>query len=383
MKLDMPGRADMMPATPRTDGSLRQSLSRAREALKSYLDPRQVGYLILYVTNRCNFRCPFCFYIAEIDKGAKPDELTLDELRRVARRIGPLLQLSLTGGEPFLRKDLAGITAAFAEDAHVRYLTVPTNASLTEVMVRYLESVLPAFPETYFRIVFSIEAIGEAHDEIRAMPGSYAKIEDSFRALAPLRRRFANLVVDANSVYTARTEGTLLATLETLSRDFDFDNLSVTYARGEVRDPALLKVSQDAYMRINAFLEGLRRKKERRFLYPLWRGVRDASRQALIRTVFDDEFVSPCVAGRKLVILGETGEVYPCEILDRPMGNVRDADYDINVLLAREENRELRHWIVDTKCKCSFECALAANVVWNFRSYPGLLKAALGNIGRD
>ena len=53
------------------------------QTAKSFLDPRQVGYLIFYVTNRCNFRCKFCFYYAEIEKGRKPNELTLDEINLI------------------------------------------------------------------------------------------------------------------------------------------------------------------------------------------------------------------------------------------------------------------------------------------------------------
>jgi len=86
------------------------------ESLRSFLDPRQVGYLIFYVTNRCNFRCEFCFYYAEIEKGRKPNELSLDEIDQLTRKLGPLLQLSLTGGEPFLRKDLDEITHMFVEN---------------------------------------------------------------------------------------------------------------------------------------------------------------------------------------------------------------------------------------------------------------------------
>jgi radical SAM protein with 4Fe4S-binding SPASM domain len=130
-------------------------------------------------------------------------------------------------------------------------------------------------------------------------------------------------------------------------------------------------------------LEGLRRKKESRFLYPLWRGVRDVSRENLIRTVFHDEFVTPCVAGRKLIVLSETGEVRPCEILDRPMGNIRDHNYNMSALLARKKNNELRDWIVSSQCRCSFECALGANVVWNWSTYPRLALAAWRNIGTN
>ena len=98
--------------------------------------------------------------------------------------------------------------------------------------------------------------------------------------------------------------------------------------------------------------------------------------------MFDDEFVAPCVAGRKIIVISETGEVLPCEILGRSMGNVRDYDYDLKRLLASAENDTLRKWIVESKCKCSFECALTANVAWNLGEYPKLVASTLKNIGR-
>ena len=61
--------------------------------------------MIFYVTNRCNFRCNFCFYSAEIEKGLKPNEMTVEEIRKFAPTIGPLVQLSMTGGETFIRKE--------------------------------------------------------------------------------------------------------------------------------------------------------------------------------------------------------------------------------------------------------------------------------------
>ena len=117
---------------------------------KSFLDPRQVSYLIFYVTNRCNFRCKFCFYYAEIEKGRKPNELSLDEIDQFSRQLGPLLQLSLTGGEPFLRKDFAELTDIFIRNCDPRYITIPTNASLTDRMARFLEDVLPQLGQAVF-----------------------------------------------------------------------------------------------------------------------------------------------------------------------------------------------------------------------------------------
>tara|TARA_B100000029_G_C17554888_1_gene951363 strand:- start:334 stop:1461 length:1128 start_codon:yes stop_codon:yes gene_type:complete len=357
-----------------------KSFNSTTKVLKSYLDPQQVSYLILYVTNRCNFRCNFCFYGEEIEKGKKPDELTLDELINISRKIGPLIQLSLTGGEPFLRNDFKEITSAFIQNTNVKYVTIPTNASMPKRMVEYLEWLLPRYPSTNFRLTFSIEAIGKEHDDIRSMPGSFEKIRESYSAISPIRKRYGNLVLDSNSVFTARTESSLLKTLRILDNEFDFDNLSITYARGDVPKPELKHTTEKKYIQINEFLQSRMRKKEKRSLYQVWRAVNDVSRDNLMKTVFDDEFVTPCVAGRKLVVLSETGEVLPCEILGKSLGNIRDHDYNLKRLLKKLSNQKFVKWIVDSKCKCSFECALAANVIWNIKTQPKLINSVINNI---
>ena len=90
--------------------------------LNAFLNPKQIGYIIFYVTNRCNFRCKFCFYYAEIEKGRKPDELTLEEIDKISKSVGSLLQLSLTGGEPFVRKDFDKLTELWINNTKVKYI---------------------------------------------------------------------------------------------------------------------------------------------------------------------------------------------------------------------------------------------------------------------
>lgn len=349
--------------------------------VRSFADPNQVGYLIFYVTNRCNFRCKFCFYGAEIEKGLKPDELTLDEIRKIAESTGPLIQLSMTGGEAFIRSDLEAVTRAWLDNTTPRFVTIPTNASLGDRMERYFTEILPAYPDTYFRLVFSVEGIGEAHDTLRSMPGSFRKIEECYVRMAALRARHPNLTLDSNSVFTAQSEDTLLDTVRYLDANFDFDNISVTFARGDIRNEGYKTNARQKYEAVYEFLRDREKNRESRFLYPVWRAASDVARDNLLRVVFDDEFVSPCVAGRKLVVVSETGEVYPCEILGKSMGKLRDNGYDLKRLLAQHENDEMRKWIKDTKCKCSFECALAASAVWGYSNYPSMVARTIGNIG--
>ena len=50
-----------------------------------------------------------------------------------------------------------------------------------------------------------------------------------------------------------------------------------------------------------------------------------------MKTVFEDKFVTPCVAGKKLVVISETGIVKPCEILNDEIGNLKDFNFDIQI----------------------------------------------------
>lgn len=307
--------------------------------------------------------------------------MSLDEIERISENIGPLIQLSLTGGEPFIRNDLAGIASLFIKNNSVKYITVPTNAFYTERIVRFLEEIAPRHPSVYFRIAFSIEGVGEDHDRIRNAPGSFARIVESYKAVDSIRKKLGNVTLDSNTVFFAGSENTIVSSLRQITEYFDFDNYSLTYARGGIKDPELKNICLQKYVEANEFLNALARKKEKRLLYPVWRAVRDVSRDWLIRIARDNEFIAPCTAGRKLLIISETGDVFPCELLEKSMGNLRDYSYDVRKLLSQPENIKYCSHIVESRCRCTFECALAANILWGRRPYFELFKAALKNIG--
>ena len=358
-------------------------MKRIFSRLNSSLNPNQLGYLIFYVTNRCNFRCNFCFYRDEIDKGLKPDELTLEEIKKFSKNIGPLMQLSLTGGEPFLRKEFLEIADILVKETDPQYVTIPTNGSLGDRILDFYKFILPKYPNTYFRHVYSIEGIGDKHDTLRDVKGSFEKIKKSFNEVIYLRNKFKNFIVDSNSVFTKDSEESLLDTLKYLNDNFSFDNSSVTYARGKIPDEKLKKVTKDKYIEINDYIEKIERTKETRLFSSVVRGVSSVSRDHLIKVAFNDEFVTPCVAGRKFIIVSETGDVYPCEILDQKIGNIKDENYNLKKILKNNESKRMQKWIKETKCKCTFECASAASIVWNYKNYPKIAKSSIKSFFRD
>ena len=68
--------------------------------------------LTFFLTSRCNLRCEHCFYWKELDADHS-NELKIDEIKKIAQSLPRLLVLSITGGEPFVRKDICDVVSTF------------------------------------------------------------------------------------------------------------------------------------------------------------------------------------------------------------------------------------------------------------------------------
>ena len=80
------------------------------------------------------------------------------------------------------------------------------------------------------------------------------------------------------------------------------------------------------------------------------------------------------MAGRKMIVITETGDVYPCEILNKQMGTLRENDYNIKEVLKSESTKRIIKWIRKNKCFCTFECAIQNSLIYNPAVYPLIMK---------
>jgi len=78
---------------------------------------RTAADLRVSLTDRCNLRCSYCMPAEGLDWLPRPELLTDDELQRLVAlavtRLG-IIEVRFTGGEPLLRRGLAGIVASVA-----------------------------------------------------------------------------------------------------------------------------------------------------------------------------------------------------------------------------------------------------------------------------
>ena len=82
-------------------------------------------------------------------------------------------------------------------------------------------------------------------------------------------------------------------------------------------------------------------------------------------TYLDPRYISHCPAGALFGVIGSKGEVYPCEVLDKQLGNLRDYDMDFMTLWRDKKTQDVKKFIKETHCNCSYECAWTINAISN------------------
>jgi cyclic pyranopterin phosphate synthase len=96
------------------------------------LHGRRVNYLRLSVTDRCNLRCRYCMPADGVPKLQHNDILSFEEMHRIARvaiSLG-IRKIRITGGEPLVRKNLAGFLTDLAMLDGIEELVLTTNGLL-------------------------------------------------------------------------------------------------------------------------------------------------------------------------------------------------------------------------------------------------------------
>ena len=358
-------------------------LSTVPDYVRSYVS-KSPSYVILYVTSRCNQRCEFCFYADSLNKPHR-DGMTLQEITEIAKSLKNCIHMTLTGGEPFLRRDLVDVTRALITHARVRNITYPTNGSFTERIVQSLETLCTEHPDVEFRIALSIDALGQKHDHIRGMPDAFARAEATFRAVKALQSRFKNLHLIINTVASKYNKNDLKEFLDYASEHLAADDHSLLLARGNTKQPDARDVTPEEFERLVEYLEAKRSRQVRGTgaHSRLLQFVETETRHIAKQTHLENRYQLPCVAGDKFLVIYDTGEVYPCEIIDTlglpasvtgkfggsfRLGNVRDFNCDVMKLLQTDRAEQIRQYIVGSKCHCTFECAIAASIVFKPKS---------------
>jgi MoaA/NifB/PqqE/SkfB family radical SAM enzyme len=340
--------------------------------------------LVHFITNRCNARCSFCFINFDDPKTFR-NELTVAEIDRLTQTVGPDLQnVNITGGEPFARKEILEIARCWFRNTNIRSMFITSNGSLPKRMIDFTSCLNHEFPDRKIIYSLSIDAPPAQHNEIRKINGLFEKTMASYHGL----RSIGGQVMATIAITVSHENHAVVDRLyDELIEHYGVRAIVATI----VRDEGVYRIPDDhkrrilaAYDRLsNRIAEDLQRGRLQGFGNSSLQGrlmnKKNIILNSIIKSVYlEPHYISQCFAGSLFGIIEANGTVRPCEILDKPLGNLRN--YDCNFLRLWHDSpaQAAKRWIKETKCNCTYECAWSFNILGNARYQPALIAAALG-----
>ena len=335
---------------------LQRTARHARLTMASYSDRPSPPFLVLFINSICNMKCEHCFYWQELNQR---DDLTTAEIFRLSESLGPIENLNLSGGEPFLRREFSEICRQFIRHNKVRQIYVPTNGWYTRKTVEQVELTLKEPGLDLFAVELSLDGLAEFHDNFRVAPGSFARAMATYDALIEVQARDPRLRIHAISTATdVNTAEIQRLTTYLFDRCPGMDHHNLALIRGDRKNPALRAPAVSEYRHLYEYV--------RRLWHPREQGrygaiVEPMLQWAKMETVVRGTQVVPCRAGILSAVVYANGDVGVCE-LHQPVGNLRQSSFQ--EIWSSPAAQRLRQSIANKECHCTTEVFLWPSIVF-------------------
>ncbi|MGC9149760.1 MAG: radical SAM protein [Candidatus Micrarchaeia archaeon] len=342
---------------------MRRLFNLGRNIILSNLNLSKPFMLNFAITYHCNSRCLTC----NIWKKKSKNELSLEEIENFARE-NRFVWIRLTGGEPFLRSDIVEIAKIFEKYSKPYFVSIPTNAILPELSYKKIEEI----SKLNFRLAITISLDGykELHDKIRGVEGNYEKAIYLFKKLRELKKKRKNLEVMFGYTISYFNLGAFEKTFKEVKKEIpditpnDF-HVNVFHTSQHYYSNLDLKASYD-----KKFLDEVKKvielQKGKFGIIPL---IESFYLKKSLDYIKNSKTPIQCKALVSQIFIDPYGNVYPCTIWGKKLGNIRKES--LREILQKDETKKIRKIIEEGKCpNCWTPCEAHPSILGNvFKLY--------------
>lgn len=306
------------------------------------------------------------------------EALSAEEVGEVISQLPNLTWLDVTGGEIFVRKDAEQVLEAILDNApNLKLLHWPTNGWFTDRIVEAAKSVRRKRPDVDLIITVSLDGPEELHESIRNRAGSFKRAVETFARL----RELPDVSVYIGTTVTRANRDRVDELGEFLNqrftgfspREWHWNWLQESehfFKNGDVQD---LKPEPDGTL----VKDHLRRRGPPR-------GPVDLMELGFLLTLERYLQGEPtgvgCQSLRSTCFISPEGDVYPCHVWDRPLGNLREERFSeiwssAKTMATREEVKSLACGGCFTPCE-AYPALAGAPVRASANTVRGLARLA-------
>ncbi len=333
--------------------------------LKSLVINQVPNYAIVYVDGRCNMHCGFCIHAAM--DARKTGRISPSDWGNVFRRAKSLLHLTITGGEPFLRKDLTEIISEIIDSSGVPRVSIKSNGFYIKRIQDCLPILISKYPNTEFTLSISLDGPKIIHDKVRNFIGAYDKVLETVEIMKEYRKE-KNFFLRLASVITEDNSDVLPSFLDQTDKwPIDFHEIIL------LRD-----VPDEEQLRLKDMYEKLSKRQQQKSSSN-WKKsfngkIFDKLYKETLKRLDKDKEHSPCVAGTRFVEVFPDGIVRGCEVEKlwdiSEIGKVEKHKDIVDILNSRKAKDFAK---IAKNCSCTFECANAISTVYDTKNWPSLI----------
>jgi Fe-coproporphyrin III synthase len=295
------------------------------------------------VTHRCNSKCIMC----DVWNRQPGEEV---EASAYSKLPSSLKNVNVSGGEAFLRSDLADIIKVIHATCTNAEITISSNGILTHQIRRQINNIVKVDPE--IRIMISIDGIGEVHDKVRGVKGAFTSAMESLEVMKTSGVKKLGI----SSMATNSNLGEVSKVIELAKKkkvDFTFcgvpNRSSLTLAKDvyHIDDLDKLKVELDYVTKVLLKSTNLKN----------WVRAYVSSGDYYYATTNKREI--PCFAGTDFFFMTPNANVYPCMVNDYCLGNLKTKSF--NEIWNSKKAQDFREKVKEAHgcpCPCWMLCTV-------------------------
>jgi MoaA/NifB/PqqE/SkfB family radical SAM enzyme len=212
-------------------------------------------------------------------------------------------------------------------------------------------------------VAVSIDGVPQIHEKIRGIKGSWRTSIETYKRLLEIASQFKNFSTHINYTISSNNAGELGGFFESLENEgvkvMPHDiSISIAHLGKAFSNENLYGIRLDDAIHLNRALNDLKLLVNTSSAYSLKfnNEIRKCIKRiflnlAMLRYLRDQKkMVLPCAACFASCFIDPYGNVYPCTVWDRAIGNLRKANYDLCKIWESEEAKHTRIEIKKEQC---------------------------------